>query len=69
MKINLKINIMQNTNILLFVRSLSLTCWKNALVRYGPISNKLLMTPQLTSEERVSRHVSVQMVDILNTFC
>jgi len=36
---------------------------------YGPISDKLLMTLQLTSEESVSRHVSVQMVDILNTFC
>jgi len=30
MKINVKINIMQSTNILLFVRSLSLTCWRNA---------------------------------------
>ena len=28
-----------------------------------------LLTPQLSSEESVSRHVSVQMVDILNTFC
>jgi len=37
-------------------------------LRYGPISDKLL-TLQLTSEESVSRHVSVQMVDILNTFC
>jgi len=27
------------------------------------------MTLQLTSEESISRHVSVQMVDILNTFC
>jgi len=30
MKINVKINTMQNTNILLFVRSLSLTYWGNA---------------------------------------
>jgi len=30
MKINVKINTMQNTNILLFVRSLSLTYWRNA---------------------------------------
>ena len=29
MKINVKINTMQNTNILLFVRSLSLTYWRN----------------------------------------
>ena len=28
-----------------------------------------LSTLQLTSGESVSRHVSVQMVDILNTFC
>jgi len=30
MKINAKINTMQNTNILLFVRLLSLTNWRNA---------------------------------------
>ena len=30
MKINVKINTMQNTNILVFVRSLSLTNWRNA---------------------------------------
>jgi len=30
MKINVKINTMQNTNILLFVRSLSLTYWRIA---------------------------------------
>jgi len=30
LKINVKINIMQNTKILLFVRSLSLTYWRNA---------------------------------------
>jgi len=29
-KINVKINSMQNTNILLFVRSLPLTYWRNA---------------------------------------
>ena len=28
-----------------------------------------LSTLQLTSGESISRHVSVQMVDILNTFC
>ena len=28
-----------------------------------------LSTLQLTSGESVSRHVSVQMMDILNTFC
>ena len=38
-------------------------------MQYGPISDKLLLTLQLTSEESVSRHVSVQIVDILNTFC
>jgi len=30
MKINAKINTVQNTSILLFVRSLSLTYWRNA---------------------------------------
>jgi len=30
LKINVKINTMQNTNILLFVRSVSLTNWRNA---------------------------------------
>jgi len=39
------------------------------LLWYGPISKRSLLTLQLTSEEGVSRHVSVQMVDILNTFC
>jgi len=60
MKISAKIN---TINILLIVRSLSLTNW------YGPISDRTLLTLQLTSEESVFRHVSVQMVDILNTFC
>jgi len=36
---------------------------------YGPISDRSLLTLQSTSEESVSRHVSVQMVNILNTFC
>ena len=36
---------------------------------FGPISDRSLLTLQLTSEESVSIHVSVQMVDILNTFC
>ena len=35
---------------------------------YGPISNRSLLTLQLTSEESVSGRVSVQMVDILNIF-
>jgi len=30
MKVNVKINTMQNTNILLFIGSLSLTYWRNA---------------------------------------
>jgi len=30
LKINVKINNMQNTNIMLFVRSVSLTNWRNA---------------------------------------
>jgi len=34
-----------------------------------PISDSTLLTLQLTSEESVFRHVSVQTVDILNTFC
>jgi len=38
-------------------------------LQYGPISDRSLLTLQLTSEESISRHVSVQMVDILNTFC
>jgi len=38
-------------------------------MHYGPISDKLLLTLHLTSEENVSRYVSVQIVDILNTFC
>jgi len=38
-------------------------------LRYGPISDRSLLTLQLTSEESVSRRVSVQMVDILNTVC
>jgi len=56
MKINVKINTMQNTNILLFVRSLSSTYWRNAWLQYGPIYDRTLLTPQLTSEESVSRH-------------
>jgi len=69
MKINGKINTMQNTNILLFVRSMSLTYSRNAQLRYGPTSDRSSLTLQLTSAESVSRHVSVQIVDILNTFC
>jgi len=72
MKITAKINTMQNTNILLFCSFTVLKIlkdWRNASLRYGPISDKLLLTLQLTSEGKVSRHVSVQMVDTLNTFC
>ena len=38
-------------------------------MRYGPIPDRSLLTLQLASEESVSRHMSVQMVDILNAFC
>jgi len=38
-------------------------------LRYGQISDRSLLSLQLTSEESVSRHVSVQMLDILNTVC
>jgi len=43
MKISAKINTMQNINILLFVvfvRLLFLTNWRNALLWYGPISDR-----------------------------
>ena len=39
---------------------------KNHFHRHTPDT---LSTPQLTSAESVSRHVYVQMVDILNIFC
>jgi len=35
----------------------------------GPISDRTLSTQQFTSGESVSRHVFMQMMDILNTFC
>ena len=38
-------------------------------LQYGPISSRILLTLQLSSEESAFRLVSVQMVDILNTFC
>jgi len=60
---------MQNTTMLLFVRSLSLTNLRNAQLRYGLISDRSLLTLQLTSAESISRHASVQMVDILSIFC
>ena len=72
MKVNVKINTMQNTNILFFCLFTVLNVLKKCLIvvcRYGPISDRSLLTLQLTSEESVSRHVSVQMVNILNTFC
>ena len=46
MKISAKINAVQNINILLFVRSLSLRNWRNAYLRYGPISDRTLLTLQ-----------------------
>jgi len=39
---------------------------KNHFHRHTP---ETLSTLQLTSGETISRHVTVQMVDILNTFC
>jgi len=65
-KINVKINTMQNrTNILLFVHSLSFTYWRNAWLRFltGHYWHCSLPVKKI-----VSRHVSVQMVNILNTF-
>ena len=41
---------------------------KECLIAVWPDFRQVLLTLQLTSEESVSRHVSVQMVDILNTF-
>jgi len=38
-------------------------------MQYGPTSSRSLLTLQLTSEESACRHVSMPMVDILNTFC
>ena len=37
-------------------------------MRYGPISDRTSLTLQFTSAESVSRHVSVQMVDIWTLF-
>jgi len=42
---------------------------KERLIAVWSYSNRTLLILQLTIEENVSRHVSVQMVDILNTFC
>jgi len=64
MKISAKINTVQNINILLFVRSLSLTNWRS----YGPISDRTSLTLQLTRAESVSSHMSVQMVNIWTLF-
>jgi len=41
----------------------------NVCTNSGPISDWTLSTLLLASGESISRHVSVQMVDILNTFC
>ena len=57
-KISAKINSMQNINILHFVCQLSLTSlnlltdWRNASLRYGPISDRTLSTLQLTQFDR-----------------
>jgi len=68
LKINIKINTKQNTNILLF-RSFSVfNELKECLIAVWPDFRGGLLTLQLTSEESVSRHVSVQMVDFLNVF-
>ena len=69
MKISAKINTMQNINILLFVRLLYLTNWRNALLWYGPMSDRTSLTLQLTSAESVSRHVSRANGGHLNTCC
>jgi len=66
MKINVKINTMQNTNVLLFVRSLLKEC---LIAVWSHFWQVIIDTAVMTSEENVSRHVSVQMVDILNTIC
>ena len=55
---------MQNINILLFVRLLSLTNWRYA---WSDVRQDIIDTA-LTSAESVSRHVSVQMVDIWTLF-
>jgi len=38
-------------------------------LHFGPISGSMLLTLQLTIGESVCRHLSMQMVDMLNTFC
>jgi len=38
-------------------------------LQYGPTFDRSLLTLQLTNEESVSRNVSVQTMDILNTVC
>jgi len=61
MKISAKINTMQNINILLFC---SFTVFNELKGRLIAISERTSLTLQFTSAESVSRHVSVQMVDI-----
>jgi len=68
LKITVKINAMQNNQHFAFCSFTVLSQLKECLMGYGPISNRLLLTLQLASEESVSTHVSVQMVDILNIF-
>jgi len=66
-----KILSMQNINILLFVRSLSLANLSSAVKQGGPV---VRFPPGHYRQcnwpgESVYRHVFVQIVDILNTFC
>jgi len=72
MKISAKINTVQNINILLFVRSLSLTNWK----WYGPISDRTSLTLQLTRKRLQSyvrangKHLNTFFVNkVLETIC
>ena len=60
-KISAKINTMQKYQHCAFC---SFTVLNKLKLRYGPISDRTLLTLQLTSAESISRHVSVQMVDI-----
>jgi len=68
MKISAKIDTVQNANILLFCLFTVLNELKERLLAVWSDSDRTLLILQLTSEESVSRHVSVQMVGIFNTF-
>jgi len=70
-KMNVKVNTIQKYRHFAFSSFTVLNKLKECLIadlRYGPISDRSLLTLQLTSEESVSRYVSLQMVDILNIF-